>query len=399
MNLLYFTLEGFDTPNPNNQLAETMIEYFLNNGIDVDLIQSTRLHINNDIPDRLKNYKSLNVYNLERKVVGKTNFIKRYIEESTFFLKSIKILKKNKKKYDAVYVQSNATIVWTILFFKIFLRKPINYVIYDIFPGQSMSLGVVKNKYLYNIFQLIQKIAYRCSKHIIVLSDDMKKTLVDMKIPQSKIFVIYPWYDENVFRKIEKDKNRLYDDLNLDRNSFYIQYAGSLGQNFDEKFIYELASKISNNNIKILLIGDGVKKEEIKDYIRKKKIKNIILRDRQDLSIINLVYNATDIGIVPLKREVIKNGFPSKVCQLLACGKPIITHSDKSLYTDLINNNNLGYATFNYKYDNLIDEIFKLYNNKEYYSYISNNCLKYAKNNYTSSTNCKKLLNVLVKEV
>ena len=322
MNLLYFTLEGFDTPNPNNQLAETMIEYFLNNGIDVDLIQSTRLHINNDIPDRLKNYKSLNVYNLERKVVGKTNFIKRYIEESTFFLKSIKILKKNKKKYDAVYVQSNATIVWTILFFKIFLRKPINYVIYDIFPGQSMSLGVVKNKYLYNIFQLIQKIAYRCSKHIIVLSDDMKKTLVDMKIPQSKIFVVYPWYDENVFRKIEKDKNKLYDDLNLDRNSFYIQYAGSLGQNFDEKFIYELASKISNNNIKILLIGDGVKKEEIKDYIRKKKIKNIILRDRQDLSIIDLVYNATDIGIVPLRRDVIKNGFPSKVCQLLACGKP-----------------------------------------------------------------------------
>ena len=40
MKIMYFTIEGFDTPNANNHLAETMLETFLKNGIDVYLLQS-----------------------------------------------------------------------------------------------------------------------------------------------------------------------------------------------------------------------------------------------------------------------------------------------------------------------------------------------------------------------
>ena len=32
MKILFITAEGFDTPNPNNQMAEVMINDFLNNG-------------------------------------------------------------------------------------------------------------------------------------------------------------------------------------------------------------------------------------------------------------------------------------------------------------------------------------------------------------------------------
>lgn len=42
MKILYITYEGFDTPNAANQMAETMINAFLEQGHTVYLIQSHR---------------------------------------------------------------------------------------------------------------------------------------------------------------------------------------------------------------------------------------------------------------------------------------------------------------------------------------------------------------------
>ena len=50
MKILYITAEGFDTPNPNNQMAEVMINDFLDHGFQVHLIQSRRKRINPDEP-------------------------------------------------------------------------------------------------------------------------------------------------------------------------------------------------------------------------------------------------------------------------------------------------------------------------------------------------------------
>ena len=78
MKILYITAEGFDTPNPNNQMAETMIRSFLRMGHKVHLIQSHRKGLNPDIPQSIANETNLVVDTIVRNVVDKTNFIKRY---------------------------------------------------------------------------------------------------------------------------------------------------------------------------------------------------------------------------------------------------------------------------------------------------------------------------------
>ena len=50
MKVLYITAEGFDTPNPNNQMAEVMINSFLESGVQAHWIQRRRRKINPDIP-------------------------------------------------------------------------------------------------------------------------------------------------------------------------------------------------------------------------------------------------------------------------------------------------------------------------------------------------------------
>lgn len=54
MKILFITAVGFDTPNPNNQMAEIMLNDFLDAGHEVHLIQSSNRKIFPQIPESLK---------------------------------------------------------------------------------------------------------------------------------------------------------------------------------------------------------------------------------------------------------------------------------------------------------------------------------------------------------
>ena len=96
MKILFITAEGFDTPNPNNQMAEVMINDFLDAGHSVHLVQSHRKGICDDLPDSLKSRKGLTVDTILRSVVDKSNFIKRYINDIKYHFESLKYYKKVK---------------------------------------------------------------------------------------------------------------------------------------------------------------------------------------------------------------------------------------------------------------------------------------------------------------
>ena len=90
MKILYITAEGFDTPNPNNQMAEVMIRDFLDNGHTVHLVQSHRKGINEDIPASLENRDGFSCDTVIRNVVDKTRFLKRYFNDTLYAFKSIR---------------------------------------------------------------------------------------------------------------------------------------------------------------------------------------------------------------------------------------------------------------------------------------------------------------------
>ncbi|WP_010175473.1 hypothetical protein [Bacillus coahuilensis] len=146
MKVMYLTAEGFDTPNPNNQLAMTMIDDFLNAGIEVYMVASHRKGINPDIPKVLQNRKGFSYDIVDRPVVDKTNFIKRYLEEMTYAFKAMNQWKKHKKDVDIVLLQSSPTILFSITLLKLLLRKPIVYSVFDVFPGSAYDIGVIKIK-------------------------------------------------------------------------------------------------------------------------------------------------------------------------------------------------------------------------------------------------------------
>ena len=123
MKIMYLTAEGFDSPNPNNQLAMTMIDDFLTADIGVYLVQSHKKGIYPDIPDIFLNRDGFTYDIIDRPVIDKTNFIRRYLDELSYLWRAKNVWKRKKADIDIVLLQSNPTSVFYIWLLRKILRN------------------------------------------------------------------------------------------------------------------------------------------------------------------------------------------------------------------------------------------------------------------------------------
>ena len=109
-------------------------------------------------------------------------------------------------------------------------KVPFIYELQDIFPDSLINAKLAKkNGIIWKIGRLIENYAYRNSDKIIVISEAMKKNILNKGVPESKIEVISNWIDINEVQPIEKLKNPLLKKLNLSIDDFIVLYAGNFG--------------------------------------------------------------------------------------------------------------------------------------------------------------------------
>lgn len=399
MKILYITAEGFDTPNPNNQMAEIMIREFLHSGHSVHLIQSHRRGVNLDIPKSLENEPNLVVDTIVRKVVDKTNFIKRYLNDVKYAFSAMKYWKKVKDA-DVIYLQSNPTILYPMMLLRLFKRNvPIVYSIYDVFPGHAYDIGVINSKFIYNIMRIMQKPCYRMATVITVLSEDMKIKVVEQGAKPDDVYVVPAWYDVSTTREIPNEENRFLQKYNLIREKFCVQFAGTIGFVFNYKTVIELAKRLKEHiDIEIQIIGDGNVKNEFVSEAEALGLTNITFFPLQPIEIVPDVYSACDVCIIPLKKGVIGNGVPSKAPILMACKRVIVNSVEiESNYAKMYSEHNMGIAVDIFDYDGLADAIIGLKNSPEQLKVMAENAYNYGKENYSSDASTAKLMDIFEK--
>ena len=400
MKILFITAEGFDTPNPNNQMAEVMINDFLDRGYQVHLIQSHRKGINPDIPKSIEGRDDFTHDTIMRMVVDKSSFVKRYFNDLKYHFDSYKRWKKVNDA-DIIYLQSNPTIyvpIWLIK--RRFKKTPIVYSIYDVFPGHAYDIGVIKNKTLYNVFKWLQKPCYRKVSAITVLSEDMKDIVVGEGANADDVYVVPAWYDVKTTSERPKYENRFIQKYNISTDKFVCQYAGSLGYVFNYKTILELAARLKekDKNILVEVIGDGPIKDIFIKEAKDRGLDNIEFYPLQPVELVPDVYSACDCEVIPLKKGVIGNGTPSKAPILMACKRLIINSVEAwSKYSKSFKEHNMGLAVDVEDYDGLADAVCWAKNHPKEVNVMKENALAYVRDNFSSTISLNKLSEVLEK--
>lgn len=397
MKILYITFDGFNTPSPNNQMAETMIRDFIGGGHSVHLVQSRKSQTYPDIPSSLEGASGLSCDTIARTAVNQNNFIRRYINDLKYSLQAKRKWKKVRDA-DVVYVQSSPTIVLTLLLLKFFYRKPIVLSIYDVFPGHAYDIGVIASKFVYRVLKMVQKPCYRIPSAILVLSEDMKEKVIAEKARPETVHVVPAWFDVKSAREVPRNENRFIDKYNLmEDGRFCVQFAGTIGHVFNYQTVIGLAQRLQEEKgIVVQIVGNGNVKERFVAEAERLGLDNIDFYPLQPVDLVPDVYSACDVCIIPLRKGVIGNGVPSKAPILMACKRPIITSVEmNSGFAKMFAENHMGVAVDIDDLDGMANAVLDLYRDAEKRRVMAENGYSFARKNYSSDSSIEKIMNVL----
>jgi glycosyltransferase involved in cell wall biosynthesis len=393
MKILIQWAGGFDTPGPSNHLLKSLIEDLIAAGISIHLVQSSTKKINEEMPSDLKNLKGFTFDTLERKDIAKSNFVKRYIEEIHYVIRSVSYWKKQ-NNIDVVFIRSSPIALYGILLAKSILKKPVLYGVQDMWPGSAVNSRVIKNRFIAGIFYSLQKIAYKYSDVITVISKDMKTKVLEQGVPEEKICPIVNWFDDRTVHEVPWEENRFVKKYDLDKDKFYVQYAGTMGYVFDYKMVLNVAANLkSYKDIEFHMIGQGSQKDSFINDAKIQGLDNIKFFPLEPQHMVSDVYSACSVCLIPLKRGIIGNSVPSKAGLLMACNRAIVNSVDEdSDYYRMFNDNEIGISASNNDPEAVVDAILELYNNKEKRELYAKNGQEFGRNYYARSVNTKKFI-------
>ncbi len=204
------------------------------------------------------------------------------------------------------------------------------YILQDIFPDSMVAMGKFTEWHpVVRLSRRMEQRVYRKNTAFVTLSEDMKRTLTARGIEPRKIAVIPNWADTESIRPIPRENNPLFDELNLPRELFYAVYAGTLGILQEPDVILDAAKLLAGNeDIRIVIFGDGALLEHVKGRIEHERIENVLLFPLYASDRVSQVYSLGDAALVPLKKGTTRFAMPSKTWSALAAGRPVIVCVD-----------------------------------------------------------------------
>ena len=207
-------------------------------------------------------------------------------------------------------------------------KVPLVYNLQDIFPDSLVNAGLAKKDgLLWKIGRYIEDYTYKNSDKIIVISESMKKNIMDKGVPEEKIEVVSNWIDVDAVQPVPREENTLFERFNIPREKFIVLYAGNLGEMQGAEVILEAAEQLKEyKDIQFVVLGGGTYFEKAKKLAE--TMDNLYVDKLLPLEYVSQVYSMGDVALITCKAGTGTAGMPSKTWSIMACNTPIIAAFD-----------------------------------------------------------------------
>jgi len=305
------------------------------------------------------------------------------------------------RRVDIIHCQSPPLLLsFTACFLSSFFRKPLVVRIQDIHPDALITIGLLKKRSVVTkILEFIEKFVYSKATHITVITEGYRQNFIRKGIRPEKVSLIPNWADVDNINLGQKNNN--FSIKNSFINNFILTYAGTMSWPQDLETIVEAANILRDHkDILFLLIGDGVKKEILIKKTEEYGLQNICFMPLQPRDTYFQIIRTSDACFIPLKKNYHSPTLPSKILDIMACGKPVITNvpyaSDVYL---LVNKAKCGIWVEPENPQELKKAIIKIYNNRTLGKRLGNNGRRFLEENFSLKTcidRYEQLLNTFV---
>lgn len=152
------------------------------------------------------------------------------------------------------------SVISTYIFSRV-RRVPFIFEVRDLWPGIFIDLGVLKNRHIIQLLEMIELFLYRKARAIVPVTYGFAKDLVKRGISSSKIKVITNGVDLTVYKPSSKN-TLLRKKIGFSENDFTILYLGAHGISHGLQKVLDACEILQGEkDIKFLFVGEGAVKK------------------------------------------------------------------------------------------------------------------------------------------
>lgn len=203
-------------------------------------------------------------------------------------------------------------------------------VLRDIHPQSSASLGEIKYKWMVNYLYRRSDLGYRLSDVVGCMSPaNITFIQKEHKIPAStRCTVLYNWMNYHPYEN--DDFSELRTKYNLE-GKYVVLFGGNLGLGQCVENIADLANHyLSNDNIRFVVIGKGVKKDDLHQMAVEQNLTNMIFMDFMPREDYLRFVKSADLGLISIHGNNVAPTCPSKALSYMSLKIPILALINKN---------------------------------------------------------------------
>ncbi len=234
--------------------------------------------------------------------------------------------KLKRKKFDIVFTfqLSPVTVGITSAFFSKLNNCPNVLWILDLWPNTLVALNVIKKDWQINLFKILVNWIYSNCDVILAQSKSILEEIKKYPSVSNNTHYFPSWSESDLFKK----KSKLAPEIK-NKLIFTFLFAGNIGEAQDFLSIIKavkILSKKNKYNFRIIIIGEGSKKNWLEKEIKKQEIgKYFELINSYPISRMPSFFKHADALIISLlDREVFNMTIPGKIQFYLTSGIPIV---------------------------------------------------------------------------
>lgn len=203
-------------------------------------------------------------------------------------------------------------------------RAPLVFNIQDVFPDAAIETGAITNRVVISVARWLERLSYRCSDAVTVLSSDLGAN-VRAKLPKrsaGRVHEIPNFVDTDAI--VPLDRLTAYrSELRLGVGPVVL-YGGNVG--FSQSLELLLGAARRRPDVRFLINGDGAARASLEAAAA--QLPNVTFRGYLAPELLGELLATGDIHVVPLKAGLGRVSVPSKTYSIMAAGRPVLATID-----------------------------------------------------------------------
>lgn len=371
-------------------LAEKLCKYN-----DVEIITSSFFHATKEQRDSCINGMPYKVTLIDEPGYSKNVCLKRFYSHYVWGRGVEKYLYKRKTP-DVIYCAIPSLTAPTKVA-KYCRNKKVKFVIdvLDLWPEafqMVFDVPIIKD-IVFLPFRIVVNKIYRSADKVCAVSQTYIDRVKKVNSKSKEYRSVFIGTDLGIFDKYALTKPL----LRHKEGEIWIAYCGTLGKSYDLKCVIDSLNIIKNENVRLIVMGDGPQENEFKEYAVRKKV-NVNFLGRVKYETMCAQLKECDITVNPIVGRSVAS-IINKHADYAASGLPVLNTQNSLEYIKLIRNYRMGFTSKSGDSNALAQNIQRLVVDNKLMMKMGENARRCAKECFDRRYTYNKLVEIITGDI